>query len=234
MRSMLLAGLATLCCPAPSHAVRVNVEAGKRPGVGLYHVGGTRGFWVPESDFDEDGGKPGGTAVLEMDMAMYIGETGLGNRLGVELHASGGWPLRSMFGSPDLRFGMLVTALDWERLRLAMGFGVGASLEHAYPYLRPRLALALIEDRVDLEFAWRWTPARASHDWDQDFATDEPGRGVNNQRLTLWTRLESGGWEEGGSAIRVFAERTDLSGALDSDGRTRPGTYWGGGVGVDF
>lgn len=149
----------------------------------------------------------GASAYVELMMLGLVSQ--LGHNAGFELSAELGWAGYRDEGEDDmnargpfhldLAVGFPIGLVEFGEetgpfaLRLQVAPGMGASVLHAYAYLRGRLTLLFPGDFA-LDVSYRWTPSRASYAW-------EERTGLSGAKLRLALR-----GDVGPAPLVVFAE----------------------------
>lgn len=167
---------------------------------------GYTGLFLENGERDGHEGS-GVTAYAEIMMLGLVSQ--LGHNAGFEMSAELGWAGYRDEGEADqnargpfhmdLAVGFPIGLVEFGdekgpfSLRLQVAPGMGASVLHAYAYLRGRLTLLFPGDFA-LDASYRWTPSRGSYAW-------EANTGLSGAKLRLALRGEVGPVE----AV-VFAE----------------------------
>lgn len=150
---------------------------------------GYAGLLIENGERDGNEGT-GVSAYAEMMMLGLVSQ--LGNNAGFELSAEVGWAGFRPDGDDnmgkrgpfhmDLAVGFPIGLFQFGdsgpfAIRFQLAPGMGASVLHAYGYLRGRLTILLPAD-LSVDVSYRWTPSRVSYAW-------EERTGLSNAKLRV-------------------------------------------------
>lgn len=168
MNRFLISVVAVVCLCS---GARSALASDAIPGIGTSHTMSILGIYGSGKRF----GGTGSSQSLRFEGAAYFLHSLAGNLGGMEggieigrdaLPRSPTYGLDGESLMMDLWLGFPITLLNLGKdedawLRIGLAPGIGFSFVQAYAYLKPRLAVRIVPDLVDLDVSWFWIPGAA-------------------------------------------------------------------------